>query len=149
VDTLSYKTLSANKETSNKEWLVIDAKDQVLGRLASQVALLLRGKHKPLYTPHADCGDNIIILNADKIKLTGLKWEQKEYIWHSGYPGGQKKRLAKDMMAKKPTAMVEKAIRGCLPKNTLGRELFRNLYVYTGTEHKHEAQKPKDYTLKY
>lgn len=149
MDTLSYKTLSANKETSNKEWLVIDAENQVLGRLASQVALLLRGKHKPLYTPHADCGDNVIILNADKIQLTGLKWEQKEYIWHTGYPGGQKKRSAKDMMAKKPTAMVEKAIKGCLPKNKLGRELFRNLYVYTGTEHKHDAQQPKAYTLKY
>ncbi|MFK7757382.1 MAG: 50S ribosomal protein L13 [Flavobacteriales bacterium] len=149
MDTLSYKTLSANKETSDKKWLVIDAENQVLGRLASQVALLLRGKHKPLYTPHADCGDNVIILNADKIQLTGLKWDQKEYIWHTGYPGGQKRRTAKEMMAKKPTAMVEKAVKGCLPKNILGRELFRNLYVYTGTEHKHEAQKPAVHTLKY
>ena len=149
MDTLSYKTISANKATVDKQWVLVDADGQTLGRMCSQVAKLLRGKHKPLYTPHADCGDNVIILNADKIRLTGLKWDQKEYVWHSGYPGGQKRRTAKEMMAKKPTAMVEKAIKGCLPHTKLGRELFRNLFVYTGTEHKHEAQKPTAFTLKY
>ncbi|MCD4697313.1 MAG: 50S ribosomal protein L13 [Bacteroidales bacterium] len=143
MDTLSYKTVSANKETVNKKWVVIDAESQVLGRMASIAAKFLRGKYKPNFTPHVDCGDNVIILNAEKVKLTGKKMTDKEYIRHTGYPGGQRVRTAQELMAKKPTAMVEKAIKGMLPKNRLGSELFRNLYVYTGTEHAHAAQKPK------
>ena len=143
MDTLSYKTISANKQTVNKEWLLIDARGQVLGRLASIVAVLLRGKHKPNFTPHVDCGDNVIVINAKDIKLTGKKWEEKEYISYSGYPGGQKCRTAKQIMEKNPIALLEMAIKGMLPKNRLGRVLFRNLYVYPGEEHKHQAQKPK------
>jgi large subunit ribosomal protein L13 len=115
--------------------------------MASKAAVLLRGKHKPNYTPHVDCGDNIIIINADKIRLTGNKWEAKEYVRHSGYPGGQTTITAKQMMDKKPTRMVEKAIKGMLPKNKLGADLFRNLYVYEGSEHDHKAQKPKKINL--
>ncbi len=147
MDTLSYKTVSANSKTENKEWVLIDAENAVLGRLASKAAVLLRGKHKPNYTPHVDCGDNVIIINAEKIKLTGNKWNAKEYVRHSGYPGGQTVETAKQVMAKKPTAMVEKAIKGMLPKTKLGADLFRNLYVYEGSEHKQEAQKPKKINL--
>ena len=147
MDTLSYKTVSANRNTVNKEWLLIDAESEILGRMASKAAVLLRGKHKPNYTPHVDCGDNIIIINADKIRLTGNKWEAKEYVRHSGYPGGQTTITAKQMMDKKPTRMVEKAIKGMLPKNKLGADLFRNLYVYEGSEHDHKAQKPKKINL--
>lgn len=143
MNTLSYKTVSANKNTVSKEWVLIDAENQVLGRLASAAAILLRGKHKTNYTPHVDCGDNVIIINADKIRLTGNKWESKEYIRHSGYPGGQRSRTAKELMAKNPVAMVENAVKGMLPKNKLGAELFRNLNVIAGVEHQHEAQKPK------
>ncbi|HDO26952.1 MAG TPA: 50S ribosomal protein L13 [Bacteroidetes bacterium] len=143
MNTLSYKTVSANKNTVNKEWVLIDAENQVLGRLASAAAILLRGKHKPSFTPHVDCGDNVIIINADKIRLTGNKWDNKVYIRHSGYPGGQRSTTAREMMTKKPTAMVEKAIKGMLPKNKLGAEMFRNLKVYAGTEHNQEAQKPR------
>ncbi len=147
MNTLSYKTVSANKATVNKEWLIIDAKDEVLGRLASKVAFLIRGKHKTEFTPHVDCGDNVIIINADKIKLTGAKWSDKEYISHSGYPGGQKITTAEKVMAKKPTFMVEKAIKGMLPKSRLGRALFGNLYVYAGEEHNHDAQTPTKVNL--
>ncbi len=143
MNTLSYKTISANKNTVNKEWVLIDAENQVLGRLASAAAVLLRGKNKTNFTPHVDCGDNVVIINAEKIRLTGNKWNAKEYIRHSGYPGGQRSTTAKELMAKKPTAMVEKAIKGMLPKNRLGADLFRNLYVYSGVEHEQEAQKPK------
>ena len=143
MNTLSYKTVSANKNTVTKEWVLIDAENQVLGRLASAAAILLRGKHKTNYTPHVDCGDNVIIINADKIRLTGNKWDAKEYIRHSGYPGGQRSITAKELMAKNPIAIVEKAVKGMLPKNKLGAEMFRNLNVTEGTEHKHEAQKPK------
>jgi len=143
MNTLSYKTVSANKNTVNKEWVLIDAENQVLGRLASAAAILLRGKHKPSFTPHVDCGDNVIIINADKIRLTGNKWDNKVYIRHSGYPGGQRSTTAREMMTKKPTAMVEKAIKGMLPKNKLGAEMFRNLKVYAGSEHNQEAQKPR------
>lgn len=143
MNTLSYKTISANKNTVNKEWVLIDAENQVLGRLASAAAVLLRGKNKTNFTPHVDCGDNVVIINAEKIRLTGNKWNAKEYIRHSGYPGGQRSATAKELMAKKPTAMVEKAIKGMLPKNRLGADLFRNLYVYSGVEHEQEAQKPK------
>jgi large subunit ribosomal protein L13 len=143
MDTLSYKTVSANKETVNKEWVVIDAQDEVLGRLASISAKLLRGKYKPNFTPHVDCGDNVIIVNAEKVKLTGNKWDDKTYIRHSGYPGGQRSRTAKEVLVKQPEAIVERAIKGMLPKNRLGSDLFRNLFVYVGPDHPHEAQKPK------
>ena len=147
MDTLSYKTISANKGTVTKEWVLIDAENQYLGRLASKVAVMIRGKHKPNYTPHVDCGDIVIIINADKILLSGNKWDQKEYVRHTGYPGGQRFTSARQMMAKKPTAMVEKAIKGMLPKNKLGSALFRNLFVYAGNEHPHQAQKPKSINL--
>jgi large subunit ribosomal protein L13 len=148
MNTLSYKTISANKNTVNKEWVLIDAENEVLGRMASKAANLLRGKHKPEFTPHVDCGDNVIIINADKIRLTGDKWNAKEYIRHTGYPGGQRITTARQMLAKKPTAMVEKAIKGMLPKNKLGSSLFRNLFVYAGSEHNQQAQKPKKLNLK-
>lgn len=147
MDSRSYKTLSANRQTVEKQWLIIDVEGMVLGRAASQIAAILRGKHKPSYTPHVDCGDNVIVLNADKIRLTGNKWAQKEYIRHTGYPGGQRVVGATDMMAKHPTRMVENAIRGMLPKNKLGRQMFRNLRVYAGTEHPHEAQEPVKFEL--
>ncbi len=148
MNTLSYKTVSANANTVNKEWVLIDAENEILGRMASAVAKILRGKHKPNYTPHVDCGDNVIIVNAEKIRLTGNKWEAKEYIRHSGYPGGQRSLTARELMDRKPTAMVEKAIKGMLPKNILGADLFRNLYVYEGPDHNQEAQKPKKINLK-
>ena len=147
MNTLSYKTVSANKETVTKEWLLVDAENEVLGRLASKVAYLLKGKHKVNYTPHVDCGDNIIIINADKFVLNGNKWDQKTYIRHSGYPGGQTVMKAKEMMAKKPFFMVEKAVKGMLMKNKLGAAQFRNLYVYAGNEHPHEGQNPKAINL--
>lgn len=142
MNTLSYKTVSANKATARKEWVLVDADGQTLGRLASKVAMLLRGKYKTNYTPHVDCGDNVVIINAEKIVLTGNKWDDKVYLRHTGYPGGQRARLAKDLMLKHPTRMVEIAVKGMLPKNKLGSALFRNLYVYEGAEHKQEAQKP-------
>ncbi|MCD4683433.1 MAG: 50S ribosomal protein L13 [Bacteroidales bacterium] len=148
MDTLSYRTVSANKETVNKEWVIIDAEDQILGRLSSITAKFLRGKYKTNFTPHVDCGDNVIIINAEKIQMTGKKWTDKEYVRYTGYPGGQRVRTPEELLAKKPTAVVEKAIKGMLPKNRLGAELFRNLFVYTGTEHPHEAQKPKTIDLK-
>ena len=147
MDQTSYKTVSANKANADKQWLMYDAEGQTLGRLASDIAMKLRGKHKTNFTPHADCGDYVIVINAEKVTLSGNKWDQKEYIHHTGYPGGQRSRIARDVMAKKPTEMVEKAVRGMLPKNTLGREIFRNLYVYAGNEHKHEAQQPKEVKL--
>ncbi len=148
MDTLSYKTVSANKETINKEWVLIDAEGEVLGRLASIAAKFLRGKYKPNFTPHVDCGDNVIVINAEKFKLTGNKMTDKVYVRHSGYPGGQRTRTPEELVAKKPTAVVEKAIKGMLPKNRLGSQLFRNLFVYEGSEHPHEAQKPKAIDLK-
>jgi len=147
VDTLSYKTISANKATATKNWYVIDATDQVLGRLASRVALILRGKNKADYTPHVDCGDNVIIINASKVRLTGKKMTDRLYVRHSGYPGGQRTTTPEELMAKKPTAVVQHAVKGMLPKTRLGSVLFNNLYVYEGPEHKHEAQKPKTITL--
>ena len=140
---LSYKTVSANRKTVTKDWVLIDASDISLGRTASVVAGLLRGKHKSNFTPHVDCGDNVIIINADKIKLSGDKLNQKKYISHTGYPGGQKAIVAKDLLAKHPTRLVEKAVKGMLPKNKLGRAINKNLYVYAGDNHNQEAQKPK------
>lgn len=147
MDTLSYKTLSANKETVQKEWVLVDAENEVLGRLASKVAKIIRGKNKPSYTPHVDCGDNVIIINAEKIRLTGLKWDQKEYVRHTGYPGGQRITVASDLLRKKPISIIEKAVKGMLPKNRLGSALYRNLYVYAGNEHPHQAQQPKNINL--
>ena len=137
-----YRTISANKETVNKQWYVVDAEGEILGRLASKVAYVLRGKHKPEYTPHVDCGDNVIIINAEKVVLTGKKLTDKEYIRHSGYPGGQNVETPVEMLEKHPERIIEHAIKGMLPKNRLGSELFRNLKVYVGSEHKHEAQNP-------
>ncbi|MBQ6276021.1 MAG: 50S ribosomal protein L13 [Bacteroidales bacterium] len=142
MKTLVYRTISANKETVNKQWYVVDAEGEILGRLASKVAYVLRGKHKPEYTPHVDCGDNVIIINAEKVVLTGKKLTDKEYIRHSGYPGGQKAETPVEMLEKHPERIIEHAIKGMLPKNRLGSELFRNLKVYVGSEHKHEAQNP-------
>ncbi|MFT4660221.1 MAG: large subunit ribosomal protein L13 [Patiriisocius sp.] len=145
MDTQSYKTLSGKKETADKKWLVLDAEGKKLGRLASEAAKLLRGKHKTNFTPHADCGDYVIVINAEKIELSGAKWTDKKYIRFTGYPGGQRIISANQLMAKKPFAMVEKAIKGMLPSNTLGAAIYRNLHVVVGPVHKHEAQKPKEH----
>ncbi len=142
VDSLSYKTISANKATVDKQWLVVDAEGQTLGRMASKVAMLLRGKYKPNFTAHVDCGDNVIIINAEKIVLTGNKWEAKEYIRHTGYPGGQRSLTANELFSKDPARLVEKSLKGMLPKNKLGADLFRNLKVYVGPNHNHEGQNP-------
>ncbi|TCI94253.1 50S ribosomal protein L13 [Tenacibaculum sp. M341] len=147
MNTLSYKTVSANKATVNKEWVLVDADGQSLGRLASKVAKLIRGKHKPNFTPHVDCGDNVVIINAEKINLTGSKWTNKTYLRHTGYPGGQRSLTAQEVFEKDPTRLIEKAVKGMLPKNKLGSALYRNLYVYTGAEHEQEAQKPKTINL--
>ena len=140
MNTLSYKTVSANAQTVQKEWLMVDAEGQTLGRMASKVAFLIRGKHKPSYTPHVDCGDNVIVINAEKIVLTGNKWEAKEYVRHTGYPGGQRSLTAQELFGKDPARLVEKAVKGMLPKNKLGAALFRNLKVYSGADHGQEAQ---------
>lgn len=147
MDTLSYKTISANKSTVDKQWLLVDAEGEILGRLASKVAKLLRGKHKPNFTPHVDCGDNVIVINAEKINLSGKKWEDKEYLRYTGYPGGQRSTSVKQMLDKHPERIIEKSVKGMLPKNRLGADLFRNLKVYAGAEHGHEAQKPKAINL--
>ncbi len=148
MNTLSYKTISANKATVDKKWLLVDAEGQPLGRLASKVAILLRGKHKPNFTPHVDCGDNVVVINAEKITLSGNKWDAKTYIRHTGYPGGQRSLSAKELFGKNPARLVEKSVKGMLPKNKLGADLFRNLKVVVGTEHSHEAQKPEQVNLK-
>ncbi len=147
MDTLSYKTVSANANTADKQWVLVDANGQTLGRMASKVAKLLRGKHKPSFTPHVDCGDNVIVINAEKINLTGSKWDQKTYIRHTGYPGGQRSLTATELYAKDPIRLVEKSVKGMLPKNKLGADLFRNLKVYAGASHKHEAQNPTTVNL--
>ena len=143
MNTLSYKTISANKETVNKEWVVIDATDQVVGRLCSKVAKLLRGKYKPNFTPHVDCGDNVIIINASKAYFTGKKETDKVYTRHTGFPGGQRFATPADYLAKKPTFLIEKAVKGMLPKTRLGEAIMKNLKVYAGAEHPHAAQNPK------
>ncbi|ADV49343.1 50S ribosomal protein L13 [Cellulophaga sp. E16_2] len=142
MDTLSYKTISANKATVDKQWVLVDAEGETLGRFASKVAKLLRGKYKPSFTPHVDCGDNVVVINAEKINLTGNKWESKTYVRHTGYPGGQRFQTAKEAMAKNPVSIVERSVKGMLPKNKLGAAIFRNLKVYEGTKHGQEAQKP-------
>lgn len=143
MDTLSYKTISVNKETAQKEWVEIDATGQSLGRLCSKVAKLLRGKYKASFTPHVDCGDNVIILNADKVVLTGSKWNDRIYLRYSGYPGGQREYTPADLMAKGPDRLFRKVVKGMLPKNKLGDAILNNLFVYAGNEHPHQAQKPR------
>ena len=144
MNTLSYKTVSVNKENANKKWVVVDAEGQILGRFASEVAMILRGKRKPCYTPHSDCGDNVIIINAEKIQLTGNKMDEKYYVHYTGYPGGQRFRTVKEQLNKKPVAVLEHAIKGMLPKNKLGDAIYRNLYVYAGPNHPHQAQQPTE-----
>jgi len=139
---LIYKTTSANKNTVDKKWVLVDASEQTLGRMCSKIAKILRGKYKPNFTPHVDCGDNVIVINAEKINLSGNKWENKQYIRYTGYPGGQKSLTAQELFAKDPTRLVEKSVKGMLPKNKLGAQLFRNLKVYIGENHKHEGQNP-------
>ena len=147
MDTLSYKTLSANKETADKQWFVVDAEGQTLGRMASKVAKVLRGKYKTNFTPHADCGDYVIILNAGKIVRTGNKMSDREIFSHTGYPGGQKRTSPSEMLAKDETSLVRPAVRGMLPKNKLGAAILKNCYIYAGAEHDQEAQKPKALNL--
>lgn len=143
MDTRSYKTKSLNKDTVEKKWVLVDAEDQVVGRLTSRIAAILRGKHKPGFTPHVDCGDNVIVINADKVRFTGKKYNDKEYVKYTGYPGGQRRSTPAEVMRKDPRRIIEYAVKGMLPKNRLGRKLFNNLYVYSGSAHPHEAQKPE------
>jgi large subunit ribosomal protein L13 len=147
VNTLSYKTVSANKETVTKEWLLVDAEGATLGRLATVVASFLRGKNKTNFTPHVDCGDYVVVINADKVSLSGTKWSDKEYVRYTGYPGGQRVTTAQEMLKKKPISLVENAVKGMLPKTRLGRAIYKNMHVYAGSSHPHEAQKPKKIEL--
>jgi large subunit ribosomal protein L13 len=147
VEANSYKTIHANAKTVTKNWVIIDAKDQILGRLSSRVAVMLRGKHKANFTPHVDCGDNVIVINCEKVKLTGKKWTMKEYVSYTGYPGGQRHATPIEKLKKNPAFLVEHAVSRMLPKTKLGKELFRNLHVYAGTEHPHTAQKPQTIKL--
>ena len=147
MEAVSYKTKSANKATVTKEWFLVDAENEILGRLSSKVAKILRGKHKTSFTPHVDCGDNVIVINAEKVRFTGNKLSEKQYVRHTGYPGGQRIETPADLLKKKPEAIIKKAVKGMLPKNRLGRAIAKNLYVYTGSEHPHEAQKAKKLDL--
>ena len=147
MDTLSYRTLSAKKEEVERKWFVIDAEGETVGRMCTQIATILRGKHKPSYTPHTDTGDYVIVINAEKVRFTGDKWNAKVYQTYSGYPGGQKEATAKEVRDKHPHRVVESAVRGMLPKNKLGRAMFKKLFVYAGTEHPHEAQQPEPLTI--
>ena len=148
MDTISYKTISANKATVQKEWVLVDATDLVLGRMGSEVAKILRGKYKPNYTPHVDCGDNVIIINAEKVKMTGNKWTDRVYFRHTGYPGGQRESSPQELMKKSPERFIKKVVKGMLPKNRLGAQLLGNLYVFAGSEHNMQAQQPKQIELK-
>lgn len=143
MNTLSYNTVSANKESATKKWILVDAEGQTVGRLASKVAKIIRGKHKTNFTPHADCGDNVIVINAEKVSFSGTKLQDKNYIRYTGYPGGQRSLTAEEMLKKNPQRVIEKAVKGMLPKNKLGRAIYSNLKVYIGSEHKQEAQKPE------
>lgn len=143
MNTQSFKTKSVRAEDIDRKWYIVDAEDMILGRMATKVANVLRGKHRPYYTPHVDCGDYVIVINAEKIRLTGKKMTDKEYVSYTGYPGGQRKITPEKLLAKKPFAVVEKAVKGMIPKNKLGSEVYRKLYVYAGTEHPHQAQKPE------
>lgn len=143
MDTLSYKTVSANKQTAQKEWVVVDATDQILGRMCTKVAKLLRGKYKPSFTPNVDCGDNVIIINADKVQLTGNKWNERVYVRYTGFPGGQREYTPADLKTKGADRLIKKVVKGMLPKNRLGSDLITNLYVFAGAEHNMQAQQPK------
>ena len=144
MDTLSYKTISVNKATAQKEWVVVDATDQVMGRFCSKVAKLLRGKYKPSFTPHVDCGDNVIIINADKITMTGNKWTEREWLTFTGYPSGQRVHTAASVVKKQGyQALYLTVLKGMLPKNKLGRQLLKNVRIFEGAEHNMEAQQPK------
>ncbi|MDR0206263.1 MAG: 50S ribosomal protein L13 [Bacteroidales bacterium] len=143
MNTLSYKTIAANEKIVKKEWIVIDAQNEIVGRLATVAARILRGKTKTYFSPHFDCGDNVIIINADKVRFTGKKLEDKEYVRHTGYPSGQRITTPRELLKKKPIEILEHAIKGMLPKNKLGAQLYRNLYVYAGAKHPHEGQTPK------
>jgi large subunit ribosomal protein L13 len=147
MNTTSYKTVSANKDTVNKEWVLVDAENEVLGRLASKVAKIVRGKYKVNFTPHVDCGDNVVIINAEKVQLTGNKLDQKQYVRHTGYPGGQRFTTVKQLLAKRPSEIIQKAVKGMLPKNSLGRSLLKNVHIYAGNEHPHQAQQPQKINL--
>lgn len=148
MNTISYKTVSANSQTVNKNWVLVDAEGQTLGRLASNIAYILRGKHKPEFTPHVDCGDNVVVINAAKVVLSGRKATEKEYVRYTEYPGGQRFTTPEELLMKRPIKVLENAVKGMLPKNRLGRDLYRNLYVYEGAEHQQEAQKPKKIEIK-
>lgn len=147
MDSISYKTKNENKASAEKNWVLVDAEDQVLGRVASEIAKVIRGKHKPGYTPHVDCGDHVVVINAEKVKMTGKKWTDRVIFTHSGYNGGQRENTPNMIKAKHPERLIEHAVRGMLPKNSIGRQLFKSLHVYTGTSHPHEAQQPK--TIKF
>jgi large subunit ribosomal protein L13 len=147
VDTNSYKTYSAKASDIEKKWVLVDAEGHSLGRVASKVATYLRGKHKPEFTPHMDTGDNVVVINAAKVKLTGNKLQQKEYFRHTGFPGGERFTSAEEMLDKKPTFLIENAVKGMLPKNKLGNKLMTNLRVYAGPVHKQEAQQPEKIEL--
>ena len=145
MNTLSFKTKSQRKEDVKRNWYIVDAEGEIVGRLASKIAHVLRGKHKPDFTPHVDTGDYVIVINAEKIRFTGNKMKTKEYQRFSGYPGGLKRRTAREMLDRKPTFILEKAVKGMLPKNKLGRQMFKKLFVYAGADHKHQAQKPQEF----
>ncbi|MFH0893673.1 MAG: 50S ribosomal protein L13 [Bacteroidota bacterium] len=147
MDTLSYKTISANAATAKKEWLLVNAEGQTLGRMSSKIAKMIRGKNKTNFTPHADCGDNVIVINAEKVRLTGKKLNDKEYVRHTGYPGGQRFTTPRELLLKDPTRIIKHAVKGMLPKNKLGSTLFGNLYVYAGVDHPHQAQQPREINL--
>lgn len=147
MDTLSYKTISANKNTVNKEWIVVDASNQILGRLASKVAYVLRGKHKTNFTTHVDCGDNVIIINAEQVVLTGQKVDEKEYVRHTGYPGGQRFTTPTQLLKKNPNEIIEHAVKRMLPRNRLGSAILKNLHVYAGSQHPHAGQAPKNFDI--
>ena len=147
MNTQSYKTKSIRPEDVERQWHLVDAEGASVGRLCTRIASLLRGKHKASYTPHVDNGDNVIVINAEKVSFSGNKWKDKVYLRYSGYPGGQKKRTAEEMLEKKPEAIIEKAVKGMLPKNRLGRAMFKKLFVYTGAEHPHQAQQPQKLEL--
>lgn len=144
MESLSYKTVSANSTTVNKQWWIVDAENQILGRLASEIAKVIRGKNKPSFTPHVDCGDHVIVINAEKVALSSDKLDSKEYQWYSGHPGGRSVTSARKLRDRKPEAMVEKAVRGMLPKNKLAKKQFFNMHVFAGAEHNHQAQQPKE-----